>query len=53
MSEMHSRRLALLDKPGFTYSTCRAFTKNKKKKNKKKYEKLKKQEIQDVIIKTN
>ena len=51
MSEMHSIRLVLLDKPGFTYSTCRAFTKNKK--NKKKYEKLKKQEIQDVIIKTN
>ena len=35
--------------PGFTYSACAPFTKNKKKIKKK----LKKQVIQDIFIKTN
>ena len=42
MSEMHLRQL------GFTYSTCGPFTKTKKE-----YKNLKKQEIHDIIIKTN
>ena len=42
MSEMHLR------KPGFMYSACGLFTRNKKK-NKK----LKKQKIQDMFVKTN
>ena len=41
MPEIHLRQ------PGFTYSACGPFTKNKKTK------KLKKQEIQDMSIKTN
>ena len=38
-----------LRQPGFTYSACETFTKNKAriKKNKKK------QEIQDIFVKTN
>ena len=35
--------------PGFTYSACEPFPKNKEKNNKN----LKKQEIQDIFIKTN
>ena len=34
--------------PGFTYGTCRPFTKNKKQ-----IQKSKKQEIQNIFIKTN
>ena len=41
MPEMHLRQ------PGFTYSACGTFTKNKEYKN------LKKLEIQDIFIKTN
>ena len=37
-----------LRKPGFTYSACGLFTKNKEK-----IKKLKKQEIQVITIKTN
>ena len=40
--EMH------LKKPGFTYSACGLFSKNREK-----IEILKKQEIQDTFIKTN
>ena len=39
-----------LRQSGFTYSVCRLFTKNKKK---KKYKDLKKKEIQDIFIKGN
>ena len=42
MPEMH------LKQPRFTYSACRPFTKNKNE-----YKNLKKQEIQDIFIKTN
>ena len=42
MPDMH------LGQPGFTYSTCGQFTKNKTR-----IQKLKKQEIQDIFIKTN
>ena len=41
MPEMHLRQ------PGLTYSVFGTFTKNKELKN------LKKQEIQDIVIKTN
>ena len=41
MLEMH------LKQPGFTYRACGPFTENKEEKN------LKKQEIQDIFIKTN
>ena len=41
MPEMH------LKQPGFTYSACGPFTKNKEFKN------LKKQEIQDIFTETN
>ena len=41
MPEMRIRQ------PGFTYSACGPFTKNKEKK------KLRKLEIQDIFIKTN
>ena len=41
MSEMHLRQ------PGFTYSACGPFTKNKELKD------LKKQEIQSIITKIN
>ena len=34
--------------PGFTYSACSSFTKNKKR-----IKKLKKQENQDILIKMN
>ena len=37
-----------LKQPGFTYSVCGPFTKNKERMQKKK-----KQEIQDIFIKTN
>ena len=37
-----------LKQPGFTYSAWGLFTKNKEEKKK-----LKKQEIQDIFIKTN
>ena len=40
--EMHLRQ------PGFTYSACGPFTKNKGR-----IKNLKKQEIQDIFIKTN
>ena len=43
MPEMH------LKQPGFTYSTCGPFTNNRERIKKK----LKKQEIQDIFIKTN
>ena len=43
MLEMHLRQ------PGFTYSVCGPFTKNKERIKKK----LKEQEIQDIFIKTN
>ena len=42
MPEMHSKR------PGFTYSARGTFTKNKKR-----IKKLKKQEIQDILMKGN
>ena len=42
MPEMHLRQ------PGFTYSACGPFTKNKKK-----YKSLNKLEIQDVFTKMN
>ena len=42
MTEMHWRQ------PGFTYSTCGPFTKNKER-----IQNLKKQEIQHVFIKMN
>ena len=42
MPEMHLRQ------PLFTYSACGPFTKNKKE-----YNNLKKQEIQNIFIKTN
>ena len=42
MSEMNLRQ------PGFTYSACGPFTKNKERKKN-----LKKQEMQDIFIKTN
>ena len=42
MPEMHLRQ------PGFTHSACGTFTKNKIE-----YKSLKKQEIQDIFIKTN
>ena len=42
MPEMHLIQL------GFTYSACGPFTKNKEK-----YKNLKKEEIQDIFIKTN
>ena len=38
-----------LREPGFTYSTCRPFTKKKKKKS----QNLKEQEIEGIFIKTN
>ena len=38
-----------LKQPGFTYSACVPFTKNKEKIEKK----LKKQEIRDIFIKAN
>ena len=41
MPEMH------LKQPGFTYSACEPFTKNKE------FKKLKKQEIQAIFIKMN
>ena len=37
-----------LKQPGFTYSACASFTKNKEK-----IKKLNKQEIQDIFIKTD
>ena len=37
-----------LQQPGFTYSACRTFTKNQEK-----MQKFKKQEIEDIFIKTN
>ena len=40
--EMH------LERPGFTYSFCGSFTKNKERRKK-----LKKKETQDLFIKTN
>ena len=43
MPEMHLRQ------PGFTYSACGPFTKNKERIKKLK----KKQETQDLLIKTN
>ena len=43
MPEMHLRQ------PGFTYSACGPFTKNKERIKKKK----KKTEIRDIFIKTN
>ena len=42
MLDMHLRQ------PGFTYNACRPFTKNKER-----IENLKKQEIHDLLIKTN
>ena len=45
MSEIHLRQ------PGITYSACGSFTKKKKKM--KEYKKLKKQQIQNIFIKTN
>ena len=42
MSEMNLRQ------PGFTYSACGLFTKNKEE-----YKNLKKQRIHDIFIKTN
>ena len=45
MPEMHLRQ------PRFTYSAGKPFTKNKE--TKKEYKILKKQEIQDIFIKTN
>ena len=42
MLEMHLRQ------PGFTYSACGQFPKTKKE-----YKSLKKQEIQDIFLKTN
>ena len=42
MPEMH------LKQPGFTYSACGLFTKNKER-----IHKLKKQEIQNIVMKTN
>ena len=42
MSEMNLRQ------PGFTYSACGLFTKNKEE-----YKNLKKQKIHDIFIKTN
>ena len=42
MHEMHLR------KPGFMYSSCRLFTKNKGR-----IQNFKKQEIQDIFIKRN
>ena len=42
MPELHLRQ------PGFTYSACGPFTKNKEK-----IKKLKKQEIQNIFIKIN
>ena len=42
MPKMHLRQ------PGFTYSGCRTFTKNKER-----IKKLTKQEIQDIFAKTN
>ena len=42
MPEMHLRE------PGFTYSACRRFIKNKKE-----HKNLNKQEIQDIFIKSN
>ena len=42
MPEMH------LGQPGFTYSSCGPFTKNKKESKN-----LKKQEIYDIFVKTN
>ena len=42
MSEMYSRQ------PGFTYCAFGLFTKSKKE-----YKNIKKQEIQDIFIKTN
>ena len=42
MPEIHLRQ------PGFTYSACGTFTKNKER-----IKKIKKQEIQDIFIKTN
>ena len=42
LPEMH------LQQPGFTYSACRTFTKNQEK-----MQKFKKQEIEDIFIKTN
>ena len=41
MSEMHLRQ------PGFIYSACETFTKNKKS-----IKKLKKQEIRDIFVET-
>ena len=42
MSEMHLRQ------PGFSYSACGPFRKNKER-----VKKIKKQEIHDIFIKTN
>ena len=42
MPEMHLRQ------PGFAYSSCGPFTKNKER-----IKKIKKREIQDLFIKTN
>ena len=49
MPEMHSKQPAVVDKSGFTYNACGRFTKSKEKKN----ENLKKQQIDDMLIKAN
>ena len=47
-TKMHLRQPTSLSKLGFIYSACEPFTKNKER-----TQKFKKQEIQDILIKTN
>ena len=47
MAETH------LKQPGFAYSTCGPFTKNKEKIQRKKFKNLKKQERQAIFTKMN
>ena len=48
---MHIKQPSLLDKSGFTYSTCGPFTKNRERIPKLK--KKKKHEIQDIFTEMN
>ena len=48
MPEMHLRQPTALGKPGFTYSACGPFTKNKER-----IKNLKRQATEDIFIKMN
>ena len=48
MNAIVNKVLLEVDKPGFTYSACGSFTKNKER-----IKNTKKQEIHEIFIKTN